>query len=284
MVRSSRVTRGSDRGHEYSKAPVCITWHHTTVDIPWVNIVNFELYKYDSTPGNNVNIGRDGRVALLAAGATATNGSGTEMQFSRGMGGRNSTTFTMEIHNDGRGQAYPRAQIDAAFAVSNAINKICGNQPTDLCTHHEYAPGRKTDPSRYDAVQGSWHPRSCTSAGTWHHDDIRAEAVRRWSGAPPPTQGDDVHPTVSSRGNGRLDMFATGSDGQLWHRWYDGNYENAAWTEWEGLGGQLVGPPTATSWGSDRIDIFGVGTDGNIWQIAWADDAWTPWQSLGDNP
>jgi N-acetyl-anhydromuramyl-L-alanine amidase AmpD len=170
------------RGHEYAAGgPTCITWHHTAVDIPQVNIVRFELYKYESTPGNNVNIGRDGTVYLLAAGSTATNGAGTQLQFSRGMGGKNSTTFTMEIHNDGRGQPYPQAQIDACFAVSNAINRLVGNQPTDLCTHHEYAMDRKTDPATAGAVQGPWQPRACTSSGTWHHDDIRAEAVRRWS-------------------------------------------------------------------------------------------------------
>ena len=169
------------RGHQYAQAPFCITWHHTAVDIPQLSIVRFELYKYDSTPGNNVNIARDGKVWLLAAGATATNGAGTPMQFSRGVGGRNSTTFTMEIHNDGRGQPYPQVQVDACFAVSNAINKLCGNQPTDLCTHHEYAPDRKTDPAQATAVRGRWVPRSCTSSGTWDHDDIRAEAVRRWN-------------------------------------------------------------------------------------------------------
>jgi hypothetical protein len=188
-VTGSRVIEGDAwkrRGHEYTRAPVCVTWHHTAndwtdVDGVDLGILSFELHKYASTPGNNVNIHPDGTVYLLAAGATATNGAGTQLSFSRGMGGKNSTTFTMEIHNPGNGgKPYPQAQIDAAFAVSNAINRLCGNLATDLCTHYEYAMTRKTDPAPATAVQGAWVPRPCTHAGTWHHDDIRAEAVRRW--------------------------------------------------------------------------------------------------------
>src|SRR5438477_184609 len=41
-----------------------------------------------------------------------------------------------------------------------------------------------------------------------------------------------TQPALSSWGTGRLDLLARGSDGGLWHRWYDAG----RWSGWEGLG------------------------------------------------
>jgi hypothetical protein len=154
------------RGNEYAgTGPLNVTWHHTAASISDVNIVRFELYKYESAPGNNVNITPDGTVYLLAAGSCHTNGVVTQRQFSRGMGGNNSNSFTMEIHNPGNGsKPYPQPQVDACFATAITVNRISGNKPTDCCTHHELAPARKTDPATAAVVQGPWKPRSVTAS------------------------------------------------------------------------------------------------------------------------
>lgn len=200
------------RGHDYARAPVNVTWHHTASGGSQIGILRFELYKY-SVPGNNSNVGRDGTVYLLAAGSAATNGSVTQRQFSRGVGGTNGTSFTIEIHNDGVGQSYPSVQLDAVFALNQTVNRLCGNQVTDLATHHELAPGRKMDPARASVVQGLWQPRSVNSSGTWHGDDIRAEALARFNGAgstpipiPIPEEEDDM-PKM---------LVGSGSDGSRW--------------------------------------------------------------------
>ena len=66
-------------------------------------------------------------------------------------------------------------------------------------------------------------------------------------------------PTVASWGKRRLDIFARGPDGQLWHKWFDDG-----WKQWENLGQPMIGPiteaPAAVSWGNKRIDIFVRGT------------------------
>ena len=57
--------------------------------------------------------------------------------------------------------------------------------------------------------------------------------------------------TIVSWASGRLDVFATFVDGQLWHRWFDGQ-----WHEWEPLGGSLSSGPDAASWAPGRLDVF----------------------------
>jgi hypothetical protein len=89
-------------------------------------------------------------------------------------------------------------------------------------------------------------------------------------------------PAACSWGNGRLDIFALGSDGQLWQLWF-----SSGWHDWYPLGrpsGYLVGSPGAVatvSWGYQRIDIFIRGGDGNLWQL-WYNGAWQPWHRFDD--
>ena len=211
------------RGLEYAgTGPLSVTWHHTASGGSQLGILRFELYKYDSAPGNNVNIAPDGTVYVLAVGSCYTNGKVTLRRFSRGMGGNNATSFTMEIHNPGNGtKPYPQAQVDACFAVSNTVNRLSRNKPTDLATHHELAPDRKTDPATAAAVQGPWKPRSCTSSGTWHGDDIRGEAVRRAGGATTPTtpttptttEDDDMFVTTIIKHASRPHRYGTNKTG-----------------------------------------------------------------------
>jgi hypothetical protein len=89
-----------------------------------------------------------------------------------------------------------------------------------------------------------------------------------------------------SWGSGRVDLFATGADGQLYHNW---GTDAGSWlpnlNQWESLGGNIVGDPVAASWGPGRLDVFVVGTDDAIYHKAWTGSAWAPsrtdWDYLG---
>jgi hypothetical protein len=275
--------------HFAGSGPLGVTVHHTGAGISWVAIVRFEWNKYENVKATSANISDLGQVAVMSAGAAATNGSGLKLhQFSRGLGGRNSDQFTIEVHNPGTGaKSYPAAQMRSILAVCYTVNRLSGNQFSDVTTHQEIAPDRKSDPARASNIEGpcAGRIRSITAAGTWSADDLRAEAVRfAASMGQPSPQGDDVHPELVSRGSNRYDLFATGDDGQLYQKWWDPPKMGAdKWSEWAPLGGRLVGPPTATVSG-ERIDIMGVGADGHIWQLVWDGTDWAPWFDLGDNP
>ena len=82
-------------------------------------------------------------------------------------------------------------------------------------------------------------------------------------------------PAASSWANGRLDVFARGTDSALWHKWFDGG-----WSDWESLGGVLTSEPAVCSWASGRLDVFARGTDSALWH-KWFDGGWSDWESLG---
>jgi hypothetical protein len=110
---------------------------------------------------------------------------------------------------------------------------------------------------------------------------VQAFSVPLWSpweprSGPPP--GASGAPAVASWSQGRLDLFALGMDGDLWHAFRTPGADLSAW---EDLGGQLASAPTAVSWGSDRVDVFAQGTDGALWHKWWSANAWSAWESLG---
>ncbi len=109
-----------------------------------------------------------------------------------------------------------------------------------------------------------------------------------WSsfGRPIPTVELDPKdaPCVESNPHGRLEVFAKGTDGALWHIYQTA--PNGTWSSWASLGK----PPTtsSTSLGSStnadgRMEVFTVGEDGGLWHI-WQytpGGSWSGWNSLG---
>jgi Arylsulfotransferase (ASST)/Repeat of unknown function (DUF346) len=86
-------------------------------------------------------------------------------------------------------------------------------------------------------------------------------------------------PAVAAWSSNRLDTFIRGTDGQLWHKWWNGT----TWSGWEPLGGQIypgTGPAVAT-WAAGRLDVFVEGTDRRLYH-KWFDSAgWHGWEALG---
>ncbi len=86
-------------------------------------------------------------------------------------------------------------------------------------------------------------------------------------------------PAVAAWSSNRLDVFVRGTDGQLWHEWWNGS----GWSGWQPLGGQLypgTGPAVA-SWGPGRLDVFVEGTDKQLWHLWYDSTGWHGWQPLG---
>jgi hypothetical protein len=87
-------------------------------------------------------------------------------------------------------------------------------------------------------------------------------------------------PAVCSWGEGRLDVFGIGTDGQMYHKWYQNG-----WQPWESLGGQFspnaLGNAAAVSWGPGRIDLFAIGANHDLVHMWFGGGAWHSWESLG---
>lgn len=176
----------------YSDLPLCVMWHHTASPASWDGQKDADYCTVgdEDAPLANLYINRAGTVWVCAAGATNTNGKGKSISFSRGtvpMDSMNTRAVGIEMGNDGIGEQWPQAQVDAVFLVSNLLNQKFGNQPDDISTHQFYAPDRKVDPATTN-VAGPWQPTSCTNSGTWDRASVQAECLARAgsSGQPSP--------------------------------------------------------------------------------------------------
>ncbi len=76
-----------------------------------------------------------------------------------------------------------------------------------------------------------------------------------------------------STSSGNLDLYAVGTDKVLYHSHYN---SFGVWTDWDNLGGQVVGTPTVTTWGGGRQDIFVKSTDNNLYQKVYVGGTWYP--------
>ena len=198
-------------------------WHHTASQTSPENDAAYIATGSPDAPLSNLLIARDGRVFVIAAGGTNTNGKGYSLRFTRGAvpnDQMNTHAVGMEIANNGVGETYPAAQIDAAFASSITICQRLGLDVADVANHWDWAPDRKIDCARASAASGFW-PRSVNSSQTWALDDLRAECRAR-AGAPPippdPTPPDPTPPNPAppeSEDDMRL-TTAADANGTIW--------------------------------------------------------------------
>ena len=79
-----------------------------------------------------------------------------------------------------------------------------------------------------------------------------------------------------SRSANTLDAFAVGTDGAVYHRFFDGS----SWHGNENLGGKMRAlAPTAVTWDANRIDVFAIGTNGHIQHNSFT-GKWNTWEQL----
>lgn len=85
-------------------------------------------------------------------------------------------------------------------------------------------------------------------------------------------------PALASMGLDHEQVFARGTDGQVWSKfWSD---EVVAWSAWGPLGAPppgFVGGPCATSMTEGAANVYVRGTDGALWQRAFFGGTWHDW-------
>lgn len=99
--------------------------------------------------------------------------------------------------------------------------------------------------------------------------------------APPPLAvGLASDPATISTANGRIDVFARGSDDALWHI----VFANNQWSAWESRGGQLASGPAVVSAGADRVDVFARSAANQLLHLISNNGQWSQWQTVGTFP
>lgn len=183
--------------------PWCVMWHHTASRTSPENDVNYICRGSPDAPIANLLLDRTGAVWVCAGGATNTNGKGGPFTVSRGVvpaDSMNTYAVSIEAANDGVGEPWPVAQIDAFFALSLALTAGLDLEPDDTCHHHVWAPDRKIDPATADAVAGNWWPAPVNPSGSWSladtHDELDARAGHPPDPGPEPSPGPDPAPPL----------------------------------------------------------------------------------------
>jgi C1A family cysteine protease/acylphosphatase len=86
---------------------------------------------------------------------------------------------------------------------------------------------------------------------------------------------------VFENADGRLEIFARGTDNAVWHNWQTA--PNGGWSGWASLGGVVLTAPAVGRNNDGRLEVFAKGTDGAVWhnwQTA-PNGGWSGWASLG---
>ncbi|HET6881091.1 MAG TPA: hypothetical protein VFI31_13095 [Pirellulales bacterium] len=87
-------------------------------------------------------------------------------------------------------------------------------------------------------------------------------------------------PAVGRNADGRLEVFARGTDGALWHIWQ--NSPGGGWSGWSSLAGGITTNPAVGINADGRLEVFARGTDDALWHI-WQNSpggGWSGWNSL----
>ncbi|MEA2683979.1 MAG: hypothetical protein QOK05_2307 [Chloroflexota bacterium] len=104
-------------------------------------------------------------------------------------------------------------------------------------------------------------------------------------GSATPTLARNGHQLTTVNKDGRIEAFALGADGALWHSWESA--VNGTWTSWYSLGkmssGAFASDPAAGTNPDGRLEVFVTGSDGSVchtWQLV-PGGGWSQLSSLG---
>lgn len=126
--------------------PRVVIAHHTAVRGSGVKVC---IGGRPDLPGPlcQVVLARDGVAHVIAAGRANHAGAGGWAGYSG-----NRRALGIEADNDGR-EPWPARQIDAFHLTAAALLAGINADPSHLCFHREWAPGRKVDPHTLDPTE-----------------------------------------------------------------------------------------------------------------------------------
>lgn len=104
---------------------------------------------------------------------------------------------------------------------------------------------------------------------------------RGWSSIGRPNGPSIVSPpAVVSSSYGKVNVFAKGSDGRLWEKWFDGSSWVNSWNNV--LGTSVSSTPSVVTWGGGHVDLFETTSNGTVRHMYYLPDStgWRGWQPL----
>lgn len=164
-------TRSSEPNGYRGGAPSHVMVHHTASppSTDGAQDVNY-IISAPTAPIANLYIDRRGRVHVIAAGPTNTNGKGSSAPWGGGVpvDSMNSWAIGIECANNGVGEPWPAVQTDALMDTCAALCVAYAIPVHHVRGHKEWAPGRKIDPAG---------PSPWSSGNVWNMDAFRGSVA-----------------------------------------------------------------------------------------------------------
>ena len=211
----ARGSGGYDNGR-----PNHVIIHHTASGPSsdgWPD-VNYCCYGDDDAPLCNLYLSRNGTIYVCAAGATNTNGSGSDPCGIVSDDSMNAAAIGIEAGNNGTGEAWPMNQQGSYTALCAFLCAAYGIPVTQCHSHAEWSPRRKVDPagpSAYAAGSATWNM-------TVFREDVAFELGPEPEPEPEPEEDDVSSFIIRNRDTGQVVLLAydgagvtaTGLDGE----------------------------------------------------------------------
>lgn len=174
-------SRARSSGGYNSGLPNHVMCHHTASgsSSDGQSDVNYMCYGSDNRPIANLYLSRTGKVWIMAAGATNTNGSGHDPCGATANDSMNSAAIGIEAANNGTGETWPTVQQDV---YTKLVNKLCSQYGIPIGrvhSHFEWAPDRKIDPAG--------NSRYASGGNKWNMDAFRGDVIAGGEPSPGPT-------------------------------------------------------------------------------------------------
>lgn len=147
--------------------PVAVMVHHTATKGP-ANAPSLNIITNGRTgvpgPLSQFLLARDGTVYLISGNRANHGGYGGPIAgIPKDSGNR--YAWGIEAENDGRGEPWGAAQLNAYYRLTAALLALMKKDSRAVCAHKEYAPSRKIDPAGIDMNQFRKNVQAALNAG-----------------------------------------------------------------------------------------------------------------------
>jgi len=181
-----------------------------------------------------------------------------------------------------RDPAEPPIQ-SGTFGVYDSLSAMNYGGSGELCENDNQEPASTDSVSAadgaaaielYRSVQSSWAPFQPLGQDTSPGAPLNYQLA--------PGVSISGAPAISSMYTSAVDMFARGSDGNVYYQFK--NFSNGRFTSWSGWNqwtASATSDPAAVAWSSDHTDVAVRWSDNNIRIRTYANGVWSSWSSIG---
>jgi hypothetical protein len=203
-------TRARGSGGYGDAKPDHVIVHHTASGPSsdgWPD-VNYMTHTHDDAPLCNLYLSRDGTIWVCAAGATNTNGKGSDPCGITANDSMNSSAIGIEAGNSGTGEPWPVDQQNSYVELCAALCDAYLIPVGCVHAHFEWAPSRKIDP----AGNSKYAP----DAAMWNMDSFRGDVFGAQMGGEPPPPPTHASGIDVSKWQGQIDWPQVQAAGYTW--------------------------------------------------------------------